>query len=35
MVEYGAAGGKQIELGRELGPEPHCSTWTSHKVTEN
>jgi hypothetical protein len=31
MVEYRAAGGKQIQLGEELGPGPHCSTWTSHK----
>jgi len=27
MVEYQAAGGKQIELGKELGPGPRCSTW--------
>jgi len=25
-VEYRAAGGKQIELGKELGPGPCCST---------
>jgi len=28
MVEYRAAGGKQIDLGKELGPGPHCSKWT-------
>jgi hypothetical protein len=35
MVEYQAARGKQIELGEELEPGFHCSTWTTHKVTEN
>jgi len=25
MVEYQAAGGKQIELGKELVQGPHCS----------
>jgi len=27
LVEYRAAGGKQIELGKELEPGPRCSTW--------
>jgi len=27
MVEYQAAGGKQIELGKELGPGPRCTAW--------
>jgi len=35
MLEYRAAGGKQIELGEEVRKWPGCSALTSNKVTGN